>query len=90
MPKPDTGIQYHVTVRSPICLKLGTDIVEVRSFDAILEGASDTVSGALVFRSDRIWIHRVGGSGKHVGFKNRLTVPESNIASLVPQPFTEK
>jgi hypothetical protein len=88
MPKPETDIEYHVSLRSPIFLKLGDRIVGIRSFDAIAEPLpGDTV----VFRTDRIWPS--GGTGAlrdGVSVKTSLTVPVSNIAGMVPQPFVER
>ena len=91
MPKPETDIEYHVTLRCPILLKLGDKLVGVRSFDARTEWEPGFLVDSIVFRTDRIWMH--GGSGtlrEGVSFKSELTISRDNIAGLVPQPFVER
>lgn len=91
MPKPDTDIEYHVTLRTPVCVKLGTEIVPIRSFDATTEWERGLVADSVVFKLDRIWRH--GGSGAIMdgrGFRATLTVTADNIAGMIPQPFVER
>ncbi len=99
MPKPDTDIEYHVSLRSPIFVKLGDKLVGVRSFDATTEwapGPSEGVGGptwhnSIIFQTDRIW--PMGGAGairEGVSLKTSLTIPIDNIAGMVPQPFVER
>lgn len=91
MPKPDTDVEYHVTLRSPIFLKLGDKLVGVRSFDATLGEADRLLVKGIVFRTDRIW--SMAGSGairEGVSFKATIEVIDENIAGMVPQPFVER
>lgn len=91
MPKPDADIEYHVSLRSPVFLKLGDKLVGVRSFDAATEWAPGPSNGSVVFQTDRIW--PMGGAGairEGVSLKTSLTIPIDNIAGMVPQPFVER
>lgn len=93
MPKPDTDIEYHVSLRSPIFLKLGDKLVAVRSFDATTEWwePGEPLGGTVSFNTDRIWA--MAGTGKlqdGVSLRTSLRIPADNIAGMVPQPFVER
>jgi hypothetical protein len=91
VPKPETDIEYHVSLRSPIFIKLGDKIVGTRSFDAKTEWEAGLLGDSIIFRTDRIW--HTGSSGAlrdGVSLKTSLTIPCENIAGMVPQPFVER
>lgn len=91
MPKPDTDTEYHVSLRSPIFLKLGDKIVGVRSFDASLGDGDRLLVKGIVFRTDRIWSLACTGTIREgVSFKATIEVMDENIAGMVPQPFVER
>jgi hypothetical protein len=86
MPKPDTETEYHVTLRSPMHIKLGGRSTVVRVFDATTDWSPGLLGDSIVFVTDRVWT----GEGVSVVFKSSLTVPAGNIAGMVPQPFLER
>jgi hypothetical protein len=90
VPKPETDIEYHVTLRSPLSLKLGDRLVAVRSFDARTGWEPGALAGSIIFFTDRIWMPRGPGSFETAKFRNELTIPIDNIAGMVPQPFLER
>lgn len=86
MPKPDTDIEYHVTLRSPMSIKLGGKSTSVRVFDATTDWSLGLLADSIVFVTDRVWT----GEGVSAVFKSSLTIPAANIAGMVPQPFLER
>jgi hypothetical protein len=91
VPKPETDIEYHVSLRSPIFIKLGDKIVGARSFDAKTVWVPGLIGGSIIFNTDRIW--PTGSSGAirdGVSLRTSLTIPADNIAGMVPQPFVER
>lgn len=91
MPKPDTDIEYHVSLRAPIFLKLGDQIVAVRSFDATMsDGDERRFASGLMFKTDRIWPAGMGAIRGGVSLKTTIEVLADNIAGMVPQPFVER
>jgi hypothetical protein len=92
MPKPD--IEYHVSLRSPIFVKLGDRLIAVRSFDATLTtvGHIDRrLSSGVLFVTDRLWPALGTGEIRDgVSFKATIEVIVDNIAGMVPQPFVER
>jgi len=91
MPKPETDTEYHVTLHTPIGIKLGSQIVMVRSFDATTEWERGLIDDSIVWKVDRIWRHaNVMEIQRGVSFKSSLVIPAKNIAGLVPQPFVER
>lgn len=91
MPKPETDIEYHVSLRSPIFLKLGEKLVGVRSFDATIGDADRVLVKGIVFKTDRIWpAGSLGAIRDGVSLKTNIEVLDENIAGMVPQPFVER
>lgn len=95
MPKPETDVPFHVTLRSPVGIKLGGEIAVVRSFDATIEEESSAPATHYSFKVDRIWPIPAGASGfrqnnKSALFRGTIIVPRDNVAGIVPQPFMER
>jgi hypothetical protein len=92
MPKPETDIEYHVSLRAPIYIKLGGISTPVRVFDATTAWEPGLLGDSIIFITDRIWSAREGvqGERRDVVLRTTLTIPADNIAGMVPQPFVER
>ena len=92
MPKPETDVQYHVTLRSPIGIKLGGEIAVVRSFDATVVVFDDALG--YEFKVDRIWSAPAAAPtprrATSAVFHGVIITPRDNIAGMVPQPFMDR
>lgn len=83
--------QWHVTLCFPMFIKIGGELVAIRSFDATIlstgcEDAQVVAIGAIcIFRTHKIWAARPGGGDFLI--KLELAVFPHNVAGMVPQPF---
>ena len=81
--------QYHITLRSPVAVKLSGSPVLVSCFDATLVAGDVAQLDAQEFRVVKVWAVGDGGLIDHK-IAVTLFVPADNIAGLVAQPFSPK
>ena len=91
-------IQYHVTLRHPVHVKVQDDSIRVGAFDAIEVPLDDHKTSASAFRTNALYCAdlrtRVGGTvggvqtSCHIWTMSVvLIIPADNIAGIVAQPF---
>jgi hypothetical protein len=96
MVKTDTDVQYHVSLKHPMSVKIA-GIELIGAFDAVFDADSSPVMPAafefrthMLYRSPTHWRGNNVESQASFAMKVTLHIPSDNIAGIIAQPFKER
>jgi len=89
--KTDTEVQYHVTLKHPMSIKISDATELIRAFDAVLDAdVSPVMPSAFEFKTDMLYRAYSAEGTKEFAMKTTLHIPADNIAGVIAQPFKER
>jgi hypothetical protein len=97
MVKTDTDVQYHVSLKHPMSVKMSGYSELIGAFDAVFDADSSPVMPAAfefkthtLYRSPTHWRGDNVSAQASLAMRVTLHVPCDNIAGIIAQPFKER